>query len=153
MAATRGADRLSMTEVAFHLNVPDASAYACRLLRKAYLKGARVRVWVDAEQIDALDRDLWLLGQGEFVPHATDASPDRVRQRSPIVLGSGSPEPAEVLVNLSSHMPDRPGSFGRVIEIVGSQEVDRLRARQRWKLYRGEGLDPVAIDLATHREA
>lgn len=142
-----------MTEVAFHLNVPDATAYACRLLRKAYLKGARVRVLADAGQIDTLDRALWLMGQGEFVPHATDASSDRVRQRSPIVLGTESPPSAEVLVNLSSRMPEQAGSFGRVIEIVGAQESDRLQARQRWTLYRREGLNPMAIDLATRREA
>ena len=30
-----------MTEIAFHFNVPDKLAYSCRLLRKAYLSGAR----------------------------------------------------------------------------------------------------------------
>jgi hypothetical protein len=33
-----------MTEIAFHFNVPDKLAYSCRLLRKAYLSGARVVV-------------------------------------------------------------------------------------------------------------
>lgn len=142
-----------MTEVAFHLNVPDIGSYTCRLLRKAYLKGARVQVLADAAQIDALDRGLWLMGQGEFVPHATSASSSRVRQRSPIVLGVERPEAAEVLVNLSSRMPEDAHAFGRVIEIVGSAEADRLQARQRWKQYRDGGLTPVAIDLAASREA
>ena len=142
-----------MTEVAFHLNVPDIGSYTCRLLRKAYLKGAQVRVLAEAAQIESLDRSLWLMGQGEFVPHATDASPGRVRQRSPIVLGVEQPEAAEVLVNLSARMPQDAHSFGRVIEVVGSTEADRLQARQRWKLYRDVGLTPVAIDLAASREA
>jgi DNA polymerase III subunit chi len=142
-----------MTDVAFHLNVPDIGSYTCRLLRKAYLKGARVQVLADAAQIDALDRGLWLMGQGEFVPHSTSASSSRVRQRSPIVLGMEGSEAAEVLVNLTSRMPEDVHNFGRVIEIVGSAEADRLQARQRWKQYRDGGLSPVAIDLAASREA
>ena len=34
-------------EVAFHFNAPDRLVYACRLLRKAYLKGARLLVLAD----------------------------------------------------------------------------------------------------------
>jgi DNA polymerase III subunit chi len=142
-----------MTEVAFHLNVPDIGSYACRLLRKAYVKGAQVRVMAEAAQIESLDRELWLMGQGEFVPHATHASAGRVRRFSPIVLRVEQPEAAEVLVNLSSRMPQDAHAFGRVIEIVGSSEPARLQARQRWKQYRDVGLSPVAIDLAASREA
>ena len=36
-------------EVAFHFNAPDRVGYACRLLRKAYLKGARLWVRVPAD--------------------------------------------------------------------------------------------------------
>lgn len=143
-----------MTDVAFHLNVPDIGSYTCRLLRKAYLKGARVQVLAEADQIDALDRGLWLLAQGEFLPHATSTSSSRVRQRSPIVLGiarTGSAD--EVLVNLTSHMPEGASAFGRVIEIVGTSEADRFQARQRWKRYRDGGLSPVVVDFAAGRES
>lgn len=141
-----------MTEVAFHLNVTDIGAYTCRLLRKAFLKGARVRVLADEVLLESIDRDLWLLGQGDFVPHATAASAARVRLRSPIVLGDEPSVVSDVLVNLSSDMPEGAGSFARVIEIVGKSEVDRQQARQRWKLYRDAGLNPVAIDLEGARE-
>ena len=141
-----------MTEVAFHLNVADIGGYTCRLLRKAYLKGARVRVLADAALIESLDRGLWLLGQGEFVPHATGDSAARVFRHSPIVLGDAPAEVSDVLVNLSPHMPVGAGAFARVIDIVGQGEVNRQQARQRWKLYRDAGLDPVAIDLAGARE-
>jgi DNA polymerase III subunit chi len=142
-----------MTEVAFHLNVADVGSYTCRLLRKAYFKGARVQVLAESAQIDALDRELWLMGQGEFVPHATSASPSRVLQRSAIVLGGERAEGAEVLVNLSVRMPEDIHTFGRVIEVVGASETDRQQARQRWKTYRDVGLNPVAIDLSASREA
>lgn len=142
-----------MTEVAFHVNVPDVLAYACRLLRKAYVQGARVSVMVDEAQIEALDRDLWLLAQAEFVPHATQQSAPHVRQHSPVLLCSGQPEAAQVLVNLSSQMPAEAGAFGRVIEIVGNGDDVRLLARERWRLYRDGGLNPVAIDRAADKVA
>ena len=38
-----------MTEIIFHVNVPDKLAYSCRLLRKAYLSGARVSVTAEPD--------------------------------------------------------------------------------------------------------
>lgn len=139
-----------MTEVTFHLNVPDADAYVCRLLRKAYAKGARVWVMADEERLGGLDRALWLMGQGDFVPHARSSSAAHVRKRSPILLGTSDEGGAGVLVNLSSRMPGHPTSFDRVIEVVGADESARGQARTRWKEYRQAGLSPQALDLSSH---
>lgn len=138
-----------MPEVSFHLNVPDAEAYACRLLRKAYVTGARVWVMADEERLVGLDRALWLMGQGDFVPHARSSSPAHVRKHSPIVLGTSDDGGAGVLVNLSSRMPGNPASFDRVIEVVGADEGARDHARFRWKAYRQAGLTPQALDLSS----
>lgn len=59
-----------MTEVAFHFNAPDKLGYACRLLRKAYLRGARVMVLVEERERAALDVALWTIADGEFIPTA-----------------------------------------------------------------------------------
>lgn len=143
-----------MTEVAFHLNVPDVGAYACRLLRKAYVKGARVRVLADPALLDELDRRLWLIGQGDFVPHATDSSPQRVRDRSPVLLGTEPSEgaPPLVLVNLSAQVPLDLQWFERVIDVVGTDEPDRRQARARWRAYRDAGINPEAIDMAARMD-
>lgn len=139
-----------MTEVAFHLNVGDRSAYLCRLLRKAYLKGSRVHVLCDAHMIDPLDRTLWLMGQGEFVPHAKGTSPEFVRSRSPIVLSAHAPDWAQVdvLVNLSDQPLSGIDQVQRIIEVVGSEPGGREKARERWRLYRQAGVEPVAHDLS-----
>lgn len=140
-----------MTEVVFHLNVPDLESYACRLLRKAYLKGARVAVQVREPLATALDQRLWLMAQGEFVPHAGLSAGDRVVKRSPIVLVATAAEAAHasVLVNLTADFPEQPGRFDRVIELVGRSEDDLSQARVRWKAYRIGGLEPQAHDLAS----
>ncbi|MBL8386695.1 MAG: DNA polymerase III subunit chi [Hydrogenophaga sp.] len=137
-----------MTEVAFHVNVADVPAYTCRLLRKAHAKGARVHVTGLPAQVDAVDRGLWLMSQSEFIPHAGVQAPERVRRRSGIVLGGEWFDGAQVLVNLSTDMPSEHGRYARVIEIVGTTEAERSQARQRWKTYRSEGIEPEMVDQA-----
>ena len=120
-----------MAEVAFHFNAPDKAAYACRLLRKAYLKGARVAVLAPREQLDTLDRGLWLLAQGEFVPHCIGADAEATRRHSPIHLLERLDEraPTQVLVNLTDAVPADYSRFERVIEVVDLDDEDRALAR------------------------
>ena len=138
-----------MAEVAFHFNAPDKAAYVCRLLRKAYLKGARLTVLAPAEQLGTLDRGLWLIAQGEFVPHCLGSDPPALRRHSPIQLVSQLDEqvPTGVLVNLGEEVPPEYARFDRVIEVVGLREEDRSAARQRWRRYQADGLAPQRFDL------
>ncbi|MBN9371486.1 MAG: hypothetical protein ABS53_06210 [Hydrogenophaga sp. SCN 70-13] len=143
-----------MAEVAFHFNAPDKAAYVCRLLRKAYLKGARVTVLAPGDQIDALDRGLWLLAQGEFVPHCVQADPEPTRRHSPIHLLERPDQraPTQVLVNLGEAVPDDYTRFERVIEVVGLNDEDRASARQRWRRYQADGIEPQRHDLKAASE-
>ena len=138
-----------MAEVAFHFNAPDKAAYVCRLLRKAYLKGARVAVLAPHEQLDTLDCGLWLLVQGEFVPHSVGADAEATRRHSPIHLLDQLDEhaPTQVLVNLTDEVPADYGRFERVIEVVGLDDEDRALARQRWRRYQADGVEPQRHDL------
>lgn len=143
-----------MTEVAFHLNVGDKREYACRLLRKAYLKGSRLLVLGDEPTIDALDQALWLMGQGEFVPHARDSDPVHVLRHSPILLSASDSDgfPAKVLVNMGHVIPTAVDRFDRVIELVSGGGDDRQEARERWRHYKAVGLEPLSHDLAGSRD-
>jgi DNA polymerase-3 subunit chi len=138
-----------MTEVAFHFNAPDKCSYACRLLRKAYLKGARVLVLVDEPERTALDAALWTVVVGEFVPHSGPADPPHVQTCSPIHIASepSTHQRATVLVNLRADMPPDHENFARVIEVVTGDEADRGHARERWKRYRALGIEPQRHDL------
>lgn len=144
-----------MTEVAFHLNVGDKNAYACRLLRKAYLKGSRLLVVGEEHTIEVLDRALWLMGHGEFVPHARGSDPAHVLRHSPIVLGTCETGgfDAVVLVNMGRAIPASVERFERVIELVGDGTDDRQEARERWRQYKAAGLEPLSHDLAGSRDA
>lgn len=141
-----------MTEVAFHFNAPDKQSYACRLLRKGYLKGARLVVLADAQALASLDAALWTFSQSEFIPHGCESDDPVVLQRSPVQLYSELPDSLEVssstvLVNLCANLPPGYARFERVIEVVTQDENDRLRARERWRAYKQRGLEPVRHDL------
>ena len=139
-----------MTSVAFHFNAPDKTAYAGRLLRKAYLKGARLVVLAEPRAAAALDQLLWTMAAVEFVPHCREDAAPALRQASPILIASGVPPadfPASVLINLTSEMPQAHERFERVIEVVTLDEAGRQHARERWRQYKALGLEPQRFDL------
>lgn len=141
-----------MTEVAFHLHVGERHPYVGRLLRKAYGRGARVHVLCSPADLEPLDRSLWLMAQGEFLPHARDTAPDRVLKRTPIVLGPRLPAAGgpDVLINLAP-TPVLDRSDLKIIEVVGSTPGELEQARERWRLYKQAGMEPVAHDLSAVR--
>jgi DNA polymerase-3 subunit chi len=138
-----------MSEVAFHFNAPDKVAYACRLLRKAYVKGASLFVLTAPRDEKRLDAALWTLAQDAFIPHCLSSDQDLVKSRSRIEIGvvlPASPS-AQVLVNLQGQWVEGWAQFEKVVEVVSLDETDRLDARERWRRYRGDGVEPVRHDL------
>ena len=143
-----------MTEIAFHFGAPDKLTYACRLLRKAAVSGAKVVVVGDAATVSKLDADLWALSPIDFVSHCRDSADASVQKRSSVVLTTGNPQSAavrDVLVNLGNTVPDGFEVFKRLIEVVSTYESDRDLARRRWKFYTENGYSITRHDLALKR--
>ncbi len=144
-----------MTEVAFHFGAPDKVAYSCRLLRKAVNAGAKVTVAADAQVQLRLDAGLWALSPTDFVAHSCEGSPACVEAMSPVWLTSvlqGSGVQGRVLVNLFDAIPAGVENYTRIIEVVSSDEADRVLARKRWKLYVERGFQIVRHDLTVSGE-
>jgi len=145
-----------MTEVLFHFNVPDKLAYACRLLRKAAISGARVVVTGEPELLRSLDVELWTFSPLEFIPHCHAASAEpQVLAASPVVLAEtarGTPH-QQVLLNLGGRVPEGFERFERLNELVSQDEEDRAQARQRWKHYQDRGYAIQRHDVATRENA
>jgi DNA polymerase III subunit chi len=133
-----------VTAVEFHTGVAQPLAFACRLLRKAYRKGARVVVTAPAPVLAQLDRDLWTFEEREFVPHVRlpAAANPVLTARTPIWLCTGDPPDGapDVLVNLGAESPADPSRFARVIEVVSTDVDDGQAARVRWRDYKARGL-------------
>ncbi len=140
-----------MTEVAFHFNTPDKTAYVCRLLRKAVARGAKVVVTAEAQELQALDVALWTFAPLDFVPHCRDSAQPAMLASSPVLLAQAVPATLhqQVLINLGDEVPDGFERFERLIEIVGVQDDDRVQARGRWKHYADRGYAITRHDVAS----
>jgi DNA polymerase-3 subunit chi len=149
----RPSGRGVVNEVVFHFNVADKRVHACRLLRKAYLQGARLLVVAEPQELDPLDTALWTLTGRDFIPHARLSDAAEVQTHSPILLAGEWPAEAphlqdRILVNLSDGFLSGFDRFVRVIEVVSRDQPDRERARERWKGYRAAGSEPTHHDFA-----
>lgn len=139
-----------MTEIAFHVNVPDKLAYSCRLLRKAYLSGAKVAVTAEPEVLAELDELLWSFSPSEFVPHCRSSAPEKNLALTPVLLMESfeSCPHHEVLVNLSQTIPAEFERFERCIEVVAQTHDDVVAGRSRWKHYAARGYALKNHDLS-----
>jgi DNA polymerase-3 subunit chi len=129
-----------LTQVDFHINLPDRLAYAYRLVRKAYRAQRRVLVWCDdPASLSAFDRLLWTHAERDFIPHVFAADP--LAADTPVLLSGDAPDVGhhDVLVNLGSRTPPNFSRFDRVIELVSRDGDDRAGARERFRFYRDRG--------------
>ena len=122
---------------------------ACRLAEKAYTAGHRVFVsGTDDAELAQLDELLWTFADGSFIPH-TLAQDEQAAQTAdePVVLGRRAPgdAPLEIVLNLSSEIPDCASRAQRVIEVIDGDAARRAAGRVRFKAYREMG-----CELSTH---
>lgn len=147
-----------MTQVSFHFNVPDRMAYACRLLRKAVRRGARVVVAGPGDTLGRLDKQLWIFDPIDFVPHLHARAGHEVTARlrdTPVWLVEQVHEAPhrDVLLNLGDALVDGYEGFGRVIELVSLDGDDRQAGRRRWKQYSDRGDTIEKHDVAEEARA
>jgi DNA polymerase-3 subunit chi len=134
-----------VTEIFFYITGENAAsapmALARRIAEKAMQSGRRVYVHAgDADFAARLDEHWWAEPATSFLPHARlgDAAD---HDATPVVIGHGD-DPGmhhDVLINLSTSVPDFFSRFQRVAELVTGDENARKAARARWKYYRDRG--------------
>jgi DNA polymerase-3 subunit chi len=137
-----------VTRIDFYRHAEDKQRLACRLAAKAFAKPAKLVVYSpDAKVLADFDRSLWTFQATGFVPHVFADSP--LAAETPVVLassGEGLPH-HEVLLNLADEWPPFFASFERVLEIVGTDEADKARARERWSFYKKRGYELLVNDI------
>lgn len=98
-------------------------------------------------QTKTMDDLLWTFRAGSFVPHAISTG-NEVEKGVPVILAHEN-EPSgfdDVLINLSSVIPDGYDRFQRVIELVDQNISVRDAGRKRYLHYKQQGLE-----LDTHK--
>lgn len=133
-----------MTRIEFLHGAADRVQSAAHWLQQAWAQRQAVLVYVpDAEQATRLDRVLWTQPALSFLPHCRVDSP--LAAETPILLTDRLDDPPQEarLLNLSNILPPTFARFEQLIEIVSTEDADRLPARERFKFYRERG---YAID-------
>jgi DNA polymerase III subunit chi len=137
-----------MTRVDFYVLEETADTarerFACRLAEKAWrLKHAvylHAASDTEAQRLDAL---LWTFSDRSFVPHVLESAEldAELAAATPVRIGAGAAPSfeAELLINLDFEVPDFFSRFERVAEIVGGDDAQRARARERFRYYRDRG--------------
>jgi DNA polymerase-3 subunit chi len=131
-----------VTRIDFYRYAEDKLRFACRLASTAYDKSSRVVVYSpDRDRLADFDRTLWTFQATRFVPHCFVDSP--AAAETPVILTtSGDALPHhDVLLNLSDEWPPFFATFERLLEIVSSDEDDKVRARTRYSFYKERGYE------------
>jgi DNA polymerase III subunit chi len=123
--------------------------FACRLAEKAYLRDLRI-VIVNENLVDAkhLDDLLWTFNERSFVPHklCTDEHAEDPATPVHLVLQNAVTPKADLLLNLSQHLPAQFQQYARIAEIIDADEEHRRLGRERFKSYRD-----LKLALETHQ--
>jgi DNA polymerase-3 subunit chi len=133
-----------MPKIDFYL-IPDKSEkerllFACRFIEKAYKEHQRVYIHTENQTLaHQLDELLWTYREDSFLPH--DIRNKEPLPTSPIQIGfNAAPEKEwDILINLSTDVPEFYPQFTRVIELVSDDPLIQAAARERYKLYRMHG--------------
>jgi len=123
-------------------------SFACRLTEKAYLRNLSVAILTDTEaDARSLDELLWTFNERSFVPHEIFAAHAESADVSVYVTADPAQGPsADLLVNLSNRLPERPDRFGRIAEIIDADTERKRLGRERFKSYR-----ELQLQLETHQ--
>lgn len=138
-----------MTSISFLHGAADRIQSAALWLQMAWGRRQSVLVYVpDKEQASRLDRLLWTQPALSFLPHCGSDSP--LAAQTPIVLTDRLDEPLQedCLLNLSDILPQTFSRFGHLVEIVSTDDRDRLPARERFKFYRDRGYAIESRDIS-----
>lgn len=138
-----------MTRIQFLHSAPDRLTAAAEWLRQTWQKGGQILVYLpETATADKFDRLLWSQPATGFLPHCTVES--SLAAETPILIaGDLDRLPYDKsLLNLGDELPPGFSRFAELIEVVSTEEADRLRARDRYRFYRDRGYEIASIDIS-----
>ena len=115
-------------------------AQACSIAAFYYLQNSKVFIYTDTQQ-DAfsVDEYLWQFDGNSFVPH--NLLGEGPRYGTPVEISWQPPtHPRQILINLSTSVPDFAINFQQIIDFVPFSEALKMAARTRYSTYKKMGL-------------
>jgi DNA polymerase III subunit chi len=139
-----------MTRIDFYFNVANKSQTVADLVQAALTKRRQVTILAaDEAAASQVSNDLWNTQPESFLPNVL-ANHAHVLQ-TPVLIDwdDKNLQQDDMLINLSAHEPSFFSRFTHLVELVGADEQDKTRARQRYKFYRDRGYEIKNIDQAS----
>lgn len=131
-----------MTRIDFYVqnqaNQATHELLICKITEKAWQNQHEIFLLCsNTDQVDRLDDLLWTFSAPSFIPH----SPTCGDGGEVVILGTERKKLRnyEVLINLTTDVPEHAGKFVRVIESTGYNEAMREDARKKYKYYKDRG--------------
>lgn len=138
-----------MTRVDFYFNAESKADTARRLVAKAWQAGQRTLIYTaDPALAEAVDQLLWTRPPLSFLPHVRCGHP--LVGETPVLIGTDADvlPSHDLLINLDGAWPPCFSRFERLIELVGCDEADKVRGRERWQFYKSRGYPLQKVDLS-----
>lgn len=136
-----------MTHIDFHI-LQDTSVearwlYTCRFIEKVERLGHSILIVVDTqEQAHELDDLLWSFKPESFIAHQIIGGDEEAKVEITFPDAAGLAEAGEhhdVLINLSSQIPDYFSRFARLAEIVIQEPKILENTREHYRFYKQRG--------------
>jgi DNA polymerase III subunit chi len=131
-----------MTQIDFHI-LQDSSVtarwlYTCRFIEKVERLGHSILVVVDTqEEAQELDDLLWSFKPESFIAHQIIGGDEEAKVEITFTANAG--EHHDVLINLSSQIPEYFSRFARTVEIVIQAPTILENTREHYKFYKQRG--------------
>lgn len=137
-----------MTRVDFYTGSTDKLRTACQLSHKAMQHGLNTVISLPDALYEALDRLLWHYPDTAFIPHCKSDAADAARTPVVLACGNGQFPHHDMLISLYDECMPFFSQFDRVVEIIGKDEEDSRRGRERYKFYRDRGYELRHFNLS-----
>lgn len=138
-----------MTRISFLHGAADRIQSAALWLHQAWGRRDPVLVYVtDAEAATRLDRILWTQPALSFLPHGRADGPLATETSILLTDRLDAPPQEACLLNLANELPPSFSRFEHLVEIVSTDDADRLPARERFKFYRERGYAIHSQDIS-----
>jgi DNA polymerase-3 subunit chi len=138
-----------MTQITFLHGTNDRLQAIVAWLAHTSSQARPVLVYVPTEELsEQLDRLLWLNPATGFMPHCRAGH--NLAAETPIILAPelDNPQHDGWLLNLSDEIPPGFSRFQHLVEIISSEDRDRLPGRERFRFYRERGYPLEAQDIS-----
>ncbi|MFB2800095.1 DNA polymerase III subunit chi [Shewanella seohaensis] len=149
-----------MTQALFYLLPPvgvntalnDMYQLACRLAQQGFINQQQVYIHCQDKNIAfEIDELLWQFEPSAFVPH--NLKGEGPTTGSPVEIGFdrlGPNKSRQLLINLADQVPPFAVNFGQIFDFVANDDQHKAIARERYRQYRGLGIELTTQNLATH---